>query len=278
MAYYLWNAMRDVYKQLGQLRVDSATGGTATTATFSQLINTKNVDDAGKGGVLIVLYDAGGAGASPEGKFGRITAYVDSTGTYTFTPTMTDAIASGDTIGIAGPRYPYLLVIDEINRALQTLGPFESVPDISITTASEKTEYALPAAVRVVNKVEIQTNDDTNDYQWKTIEDWTVEKTATGTMLVFNSQPDTGQLLKVWYKGAHATIAEYNDEIAIDVHPELLTLQAAAYLLEYQVSRTAAQDKAILQMLNSAKQELDRARLEHRVPSSKQTQFLRIVK
>lgn len=277
MSYYLWHALRDTYKQLGQLRIDTATSGSATTAGFTQLANTKNTDDANKGGVLMVLYDAGGAGASPEGKFGLISSYVDSTGLYTFTPTMTDAIAAGDRIGIAGPRYPYQLVIDEINRALQTIGPFESVPDISTTTADGQTEYTLPSGVVYVNRIEIQSNDDSNDYQWQDIgTSWRVEKTASGNLLVFDEEPLAGQLLKIWYKGAHVAVAEYNDEIAADVHPEYLVLQASVYLLNYQVSRTAAQDKAILQQFNDVKQELDRARLEHRPPLKKKTQFLRV--
>jgi hypothetical protein len=268
--------MRDVYKQLGQLRIDTATSGSATTAGFTQLVGTKNTDDAGKGGICMVLYDAGGAGASPEGKFGLISGYVDSTGTYTFA-TVTDAVAAGDRIGIAGPRYPYQLVIDEINRALQTIGPFESVPDISITTAEGQTEYTLPAAVTQINKIEISTSTDTNDYQWQDIGiGWTIQRTATVMLLVFDEQPTAGQLLKIWYKGAHPAVGAYNDVITPYVHPELLVLQAASYLLNYQVSRTAAQDKAILQQFNDVKAELDRARLEHRVPSSKKTQFLKV--
>jgi len=274
---YLWQAMRDVYKQLGQLRIDTATSGSATTAGFTQLINSKETDDAGKGGICMVLYDAGGAGASPEGKFGLITSYVDSTGLYTFTPTMTDLIAAGDRIGIAGPRYPYQLVIDEINRALQTIGPFESVPDISITTAEGQTEYTLPAAITQINKIEISTGSDTNDYQWQDIDTtWTIQRTATVMLLVFDGQPTAGQLLKIWYKGTHPAVGAYSDVITPYVHPELLVLQASTYLLNYQVSRTAAQDKAILQQFNDAKGELDRARLEHRVPSSKKTQFLKV--
>jgi hypothetical protein len=58
--------LRDAYAELGQLQVATATGGNTTTVVDTKLAGMGQ-DDDWKGGAVIVLQDAGGAGAAPEG-------------------------------------------------------------------------------------------------------------------------------------------------------------------------------------------------------------------
>jgi len=165
---YLSNLLQKVYSDLGQTPKNygqfTATGGSATT-----FVNTAWGDlesppetDAFKNMIAFVVSDAGGANASPEGKWGKISAYADSTYMGTIA-TVTDAIASGDRIMIVSQdKFPLDQVIFCVNRALENLGTIELV-NTSLTSASDQTEYAVPLALKNRRPLAIYYQGDTSD-------------------------------------------------------------------------------------------------------------------
>jgi hypothetical protein len=73
--------MARAWRALGKITDLEATGGSTTTivSTYSPFTADDNLNN----GTAIVVRDAGGAGAAPEGQFSVITDYVASTKTWT---------------------------------------------------------------------------------------------------------------------------------------------------------------------------------------------------
>ena len=66
---------------------------------------------------------AGGARAAPEGEFGRVSAYVDETGTLTV-DTLTAAVGAGDLYGLVSEYFPLQQMIVLANLALSEPGGY----------------------------------------------------------------------------------------------------------------------------------------------------------
>ena len=168
MAFTLSNMLQGVYKALGQLRVSTATGGSTTTIVDTKRVGTANDDDF-RNGVAFVVRDAGGASAAPEGEFNRISAYVDSTGTFTVDTAYTAAPASGDTYAWANQQYPIYEMIQAMNDGLRLLGDVPLVDTTTLDTAAAQTEYAAAVAWkrRRPYRIDIQgRTGDADDNQW----------------------------------------------------------------------------------------------------------------
>ena len=90
---------RDLWSDKRPLDV-VATGGSTTSAVVASQAYSSQSANAYDGVYIYVLTDAGGASAAPEGEQGRVTTagFTASSGTWTISPTLTAAIASGDTL------------------------------------------------------------------------------------------------------------------------------------------------------------------------------------
>ena len=254
--------MQGIYKSLGQMNVTTATGGSATTA-----IDTKQTglhrDDDWKEGTLFVIHDAAGAGASPEGKFQRISGYTDSNTTFTIDTTVTDAIAAGDTFGFTSQKYPLHVMIQMVNDGLRLLGDVPAMDTTTLDTATSKTEYAAAVAWkrRRPYRVDIQTKiDDSDDNQWveTTDYDWVPAAGGSTGLIVFHFQPVTTRDIRVWYRGPHPDLYTYSDVVNETIDPELAILAGTLKALEWRVSRSGGADPFEMQRLNDAKVEFAR--------------------
>lgn len=232
----LSDLLQNIYTDLGQTPKNYgsfiATGGSATTFVNSDWGNIESPPetDVFKGMIAFVVRDAAGLSASPEGKFGLVSGYVDTTYTGTI-PTVTDAIASGDKIMLAKQDlFPLQEVITRVNRALSNLGDLPLV-DISLAGVSDQTEYAIPLAVkRGLKKVYVQTDDTVNNNVWSEVFQWRTDQTTAGsTGVLYLPQLSTGYTIRLIYTGPHPYVSAYSDVINEYIHPKVAT---AAALLE----------------------------------------------
>lgn len=251
MAFTVSSLVQNIYQELGQVDpvfgLFEATGGSATTFVNSSFANYENAPetDAFKNQLAIVVRDAGGAGASPEGKWGLCSAYVDSTYTGTIA-TVTDAIASGDQIMLAKQdKYPLQTVLFAINKGLESLGDLPQNSNTSLTTVANQTEYNIPVAVkRGLKQVWIQGyTGATSNNQWIEIHDKRNELTTGGAAsILYISQPTSGRTIRLIYDGVHTVVNAYSDVINEYVHPTVATKASILKLLEWYNRRDENQD------------------------------------
>ena len=140
----LTHLIQSVYDALQQTKGVLATGGSTTTFVDTTLSDDIQDDDF-NGQVAIVEYDAGGAGAAPEGEIRTISDYVASTWTGTVSTAYSAAVAANDRVLVCNTAiYPLNDVIRLCNKALQKMGRFPQVDSTSLDGLAATTVYALP--------------------------------------------------------------------------------------------------------------------------------------
>ena len=229
----LTHVLQSLYRRLDG-KVMLVTGGSVTTIIDTKLaedLGDSNVDDIYNGGTAIVISDAGGAYAAPEGEFSRVTDYVASTYTLTLSPALTTAIASGDKVLVAPNTFPLYDMIEVVNDALRYIGDIPRY-DISITTVAEQTEYTLPLALkgRKIINVELQgTTDDVDDNHWTQVPSWKegfAVAGSTGTLTL--PQYPAGYVIRLTYLAEHPRVSAYADYI--DEHMDRNLVNACVYV------------------------------------------------
>ena len=249
MAFTLSNLLVEAYKELGQLTVSTATGGSTSTVVDSKQAGIHG-DNSWKEGGVFILRDAGGASAAPEGEFKRCSAFTDSTGTFTVESVFTTSPASGDTYGFVGDYYPFYTMIELANAALQSLGDIPLV-DTSLTSAASQTEYDYAVGLKRQPpfKVEVQgRTSDANDNQPVPLSSWEYRPATAGTAgTLFLPQLPTGRTIYVWYMGPHPVVKAYNSAIYEGFDPELVTRMLVEEALSWQNARMQGQDDYLLQ-------------------------------
>src|SRR3972149_6509131 len=82
MAFVLSNLLQQSFIRLGQANISTATGGATTSVVDSKQVGLHG-DNAWKDGACIIIRDVAGLSAAPETEIALVTAYPDSTGTFT---------------------------------------------------------------------------------------------------------------------------------------------------------------------------------------------------
>lgn len=276
----LTHVLQQLYRRLGG-KVTLATGGSTTTVVDTKLADEladSNEDDIYNGGTVVVIEDAGGANAAPEGEFSRITDYVASTTTITFSPALTAAPASGDRVLIATPEFPLYDMIEVVNDALKNLGDIPAI-DTSLTTAANQTEYTLPLPIKgqQILNIEMQgITTDANDNQYMPIPNWSVVDAApgsTGTLVL--PQLASGYTLRITYQGKHPRVDGYADYISEYLHPELVHGAVFAHALQWRNDNdgiAGGADQSKLALEQKAWSQYDRARMTHPIDMPKRRQ------
>ncbi len=255
MTLTLSKVMQRAWTELGHLTEVTATGGGTTTVIDTLGVAAKfTSDDALVGGTAIVMYDAGGAGAAPEGEFGRINDYVASTATFTI-EALTAAIAAGDRIGLCRPTIAYQQMRQAVNDGLANLGTI-SLVDISLTTTSAL-QYTLPATLKIKKITDILIQDYDNGPYRSVIglfEDYPAAPGSTG-ILEAREVLQSGRTLKILYEGVHPTLTVYSSVISETIQEELAVAAAVDKALTWLVSKRgdSALGTFILQRWNDAK-------------------------
>ena len=253
MTLTLSKVMQRVWRELGFSTEIVATGGSATTIIDANTSFTS--DDALVGGTAIVVRDAGGAGASPEGRFARISDFVASTKTFTI-DTVTDGIASGDSIQLATPRIKLPQMIQAVNDGLTNLGTI-SLVDTSIDLAASTYTYNLPATMKIKNLIDVLAFDGVRYVPVKGfIREFPAAPASTG-LLEFTQIPFAGNL-KIVYEGVHSVLSMYSDVVSETIQEELAVAAAIDKALTWYVSKRgdSALGTFVIQRWNDAKQTL----------------------
>jgi hypothetical protein len=260
----LTHLLQKAYRRLKVARTSTATGGTTTTIVDTKLLDylgDSNEDDILNSGTAIIVRDAGGAGAAPEGEFSRISDYDDG-GTITVS-TLTAAVASGDTYMYISPDFPLLDMIEIVNDALVYLGRIPKVYS-SLTTAANQTEYTLPVALKGVDLHDIEVQGiltDANDNRYAPIEGWQITPALPGTTGILTvPQFAAGYILRIGYPGLHPRVSTYADYISEYIHPELATCAVAAHALQWYNSQRSGADDYWKQREDRAWNQLDIAK------------------
>lgn len=267
----LTHVLQTLYRRVGG-RVLLATGGSVTTVIDTKLIDDlaeNNEDDLFNGGTVVVIRDAAGANAAPEGEFSRITDYEASTGTITFSPAVTVAIASGDRVIIAPADFPLYDVVEVVNEALQNLGDIPLI-NTSLTTVADQAEYTIPIALKGRELLDVQiqgTTNDSDNNQYYQLPTWEIVPATSGTAetLVIPTL-SAGYIIRLTYLGKHSRVSAYDDPINEYFHPELVHAAVLAHVLQWRNDASlisGGADQSLLGLEQKAWSQYDRARFEH---------------
>jgi hypothetical protein len=263
--FQLTHLLQKAYLRLKVARVSEATGGSTTTIVDTTLIDDlgdSNEDDALNRGTAIIIRDAGGAGAAPEGEFKRISDYDDG-GTITVPSVFTAAVASGDTYMNVSPDFPLKAMIEIVNIALVSLGRIPKIYS-SLTTTANQTEYTAPVYLLGVDlhDIEIQgTTNDANDNRYTPITGWKITPALPGTAGILTiPQFSEGYILRIGYPGIHPRVDAYADYISSYIHPELATCAVTAHALQWYNSQRSGADDYWKQREDRAWNQLDIAK------------------
>lgn len=261
MTYNLFDLTLKVAKELEVVYSGLATGGSTTT-----VIDTNNLaafaNDHWNLGTVWIERDAGGAGAAPQGEYARVSDFAQGTSTVTMAA-VSVAVAAGDLYGIANKEYKLDTIIAQINRALrEIMVPTEDI--VSITTATDQTEYNLPAAVLDQDiEVYIQgKTGDTNDYRWQPYHDWYIRQAAAGTakLLTFKTQPPYPYLLRIVYYLPHADLYASTDRLHEMVDVNRIVLQAALNCLRHKIWQPGVHKQDLDQRIGDMTARAERAK------------------
>lgn len=266
--YQLTHLLQDAWTRLGQLRVWTATGGSTTTiACTDWAIPEEPVyeddDPSLIMGTAVVIKDAGGAGAAPEGELGMITDYDSSTSTLTM-DTITSAVASGDTFGIVSPLFSLQDMIVLTNIALRKLGVIDLI-DTSISIASGQSEYTLPTTIRTKPvRVRKQTNQGASDNQWELVTNWSIIPATAGSNWTLVLPPlEPNYSIEILYRSLHPKVSSYDSDIAEIIHPELALNALIAEAYQWYNNQVGGSNQYFLQRENKAIQDLEAAKVLH---------------
>lgn len=265
MATTAANIAYRVWQDLGKIEAFEefvATGGSTTTVVNGKIADRQDrpEDNYSIDFTAIVVRDAGGASAAPEGEMQRISAYVSGTYTHTVDTAFTVAPASGDYIAIANADIPLREMYRAINNALVKIGEIPQV-DTSLTSAAQQTEYALPVALKRENLlfVEFQgITNDANDNRYIPIYDYRIIPGAPGsTGLLVLPQLISGRTIRLTYRAVHPVVSTFSSYISEYIHPAVLIPAVAKECLRWWNGVNGGGNQYWLQKENEAANELE---------------------
>jgi len=223
----MFDAVLRLTNLLGVLRVSTATGGTTST-----LLDTKRTekDDTYNGGTCLLITDAGGESAAPEGEWPAVTDFANTGGV--ITATFTVAPASGDTYGIAAGRYPLDVLKSAINNEIIKYQQ-PRYDRTSLDIVSEQSEYTLPTGITGDNLVNVyeETSTTTTDSKPIKLNFW-VQEAATGTqhtVVIDTGKTTAGNNITLEYMAQLSPLYLASDTIDPIVPIERILPSAAAH-------------------------------------------------
>ena len=260
----LFDATLQLATRLKILRVSTATGGSQTT-----IVDTKRTEsiDAFNGGSYWVITDAGGASAAPEGEFGRVTDWVNSTTTATIAA-VTVAVASGDTYGIATGSISLDMLIGAINDEL-VKHKVVRYDRTSLDVIADQSEYTLPAGIRQDNLLNVyeETDTDTSDSK-PTPLNFEVQTAATGSqhLLVIKSRGVTaGNDIMLEYTTFLSPLYLATDVIDDSLPIARILDSAAANALAISMRTNSKTNKLDIELMKMFREDAKLAKLENQI-------------
>jgi len=257
--FELHELLQAAYQRLGQMNVSVATGGSTTTVVDSTQAGLHG-DNAWKPGAVFIMKDSTMSTTltPPEGQFSLVSAYADSTGTWTI-GAVTTAVAAGDVFGYTNDFFPLYTMVELANQAVWSFGPIPLI-NSSITTAAGQTEYSYPVAIKMAPPLRVEYNtklNDSDDNQWAPIDNWRYQPATAGTAAtIVLPQLPSGRTVRIWYEGWHPALNAWNDVIAECLAPEAVIAKLVKLALQWQNTRLQGGDDFLLQRETQAAQEV----------------------
>ena len=255
------------------------TGGSTSTVVDSSL-SGKYDDDSFKEAIIMIRKTTDGL--APQNEFSLLSAFVDSTQTFTFSPVASASVGSGDYYAVADPLYPLATVLRLVNQALHRMGVI-SLVDTSLTALEQTLEYTLPLRLKAfpLDKVEIGNATD----GWSELSDYYVLPAAPNSQskLVFNRQipfdtiTASNYTLRLWYRDYHPELDTYDDVVSETI-PEPLAIQYVKNeLMEWAMTGNRLSPEQV-QRYQMQRGDLQMAKSESRINSAqrKLSKFLDI--
>lgn len=261
MPYLLTNLLQDIYTGLGQLRVATATAGSATTLVDAALAGLHR-DDEWKGGAIFI---ARAGGAAPEGEFAGVSAFEASSGAFTLAAALGAPIAAGNRYSLASASYPLETMIELANAGLRALGDIPLVDDQTLITANGANSYAatIDWSRRRPLRIDFQAIPGLSAMDpWRTLHDWDFVPAAPGTpgLILFADALPAGRRLRVWYQSAHPALRAFDNPVAEAIPPELAVAAGVERALRWQHARLGGSDSQLAARWEQAQAELANAR------------------
>lgn len=262
MAYKLSDLLRDVYTELGQLTVATATGGSSNTLEDAGLAG-EHQDDEWKDGALLML-ECGQGG--PEGEFERISGFEASSGTFTLANDLSAAIASADRYGLVSAYYPLETTIELVNAGLRALGDIPLVAEQTLASIGGQSAYAasLEWAAQRPRRIDFKAIPGLSGVDpWRTVHDWEYVPSTPGSpgLILFKEALPAGREVRVWYQGSHPRLAAHDDEIAQSISPELAVAACVERALRWQHARMGGGDQRLAASWQRAQANLNEAKV-----------------
>jgi hypothetical protein len=257
-----------------------ATGGTVGTIVDSTLPGTYD-DDSFKGSLAFVHSTTDGL--APQNEFAAISAFVDSTGTFTVDANLGAVVGAGDYYSIADPQYKKAPVLRIVNDTLRAFGII-SLVDTSLTTSYNTSEYALPLALKAfpIDKIEVGSA----TYGWDTLNGWYVVPAAAGSQatIVFETLPPydrttpSNNTLRIWYRDYHPALTIYSDKVSETIPDKRVIDECKLALQEWIMEKNSDLSPEALQRLGILQRKQAESEVKQRInlPNRKISRFLSI--
>jgi len=263
MSVNLFELTHRLANALGTLSQGYATGGGVNTVTDS--LERNEADDHWNKGTLWCIWDAGDAGDAPQGEWGIVDDFDQSTHVISLAKNLTAGVASGDRYGVATSKFPRTVLVSNINAALKDFGVVEYNDLTSIVIASDQTLYDLPIAANFdLREVWINRSSNADRPDSIPVHDWEIRRTAfgTGDRLYIPGRYAAGDIVLLKYMAIHPDLNLTTDILSESVNAELVIKDAAVKCLYWFKEQFGAQDASINEKINYALSERDEERLE----------------
>jgi hypothetical protein len=235
MAQLFTNLIQRAMTHMGKLAYNTfaltSTDGSPTVKFVSTQLTGAN--DAYNNGTLLIVRDAAGASAAPEGEFSNVSDWDLATFTGTI-DALTSGCGTGDTCMLIKKKYSLAVIRNVTNTILAGLGTVVKVYE-TLTSNGTTFEFSLPVALKRTDPIDIKYQSSSSD-PWKSLgkDSYWVEPGIPGSVstLSFRSAPPSGTL-QVWYYDYHPVVHAFSDPIAENCPIELLALKLASELFAH---------------------------------------------
>lgn len=223
---YTWQATyKDLIIALGYALEDAVEGtSTALGTTTTMVDTTKGGADSDWNGSELFFYDTTGGH--------RVTAYTSASGTFTFTPALATAVASGTGYllgNIKGQGFPHARKVQALQHALRLAQWNTDATATTVATVASTWEYVLPTTLATIYRVELMRTGATEPYVELAPSKWRIRQDTRTLVLSGATGGLEGYTLRLTGRSADAVPTAMTDIVRLP--SEWVVDTAAQWLL-----------------------------------------------
>jgi hypothetical protein len=257
MTFTLSDLLQDVYTELGQLRVSTASSGTTSTLVDAALAR-QHAEDEWKGGAVFLAP----GDSPPGGEFARVAGFAAATGTLALAAELSAAVPAGMRYGLASAYYPLETMIELANSALRGLGDIPLVEENSLVNDAQGYAATLEWTRRRPLRIDyLAVPGVSAGNPWRTVFDWDFVPAQPGqaALILFAEALPGGRPLRVWHQSAHPRMDAPADTLAEAVAPDLAVAAGVERALRWQCARLGG-DEHLAALWETAQSDLQAAK------------------